>query len=1211
MDVSEAVEVEEEDVEEDVEEVAEEDEGAYEAPASDPSSAQRARSPCRRSRAAFYDLLPEPLVMPPSGETMTLEAQLLDITYRDYRLPTVDVSDPEVLSDPRRFAQACVEEVDRTPDSSLNLDLHLVDGEGRSIVATVSTGFSPTVSFVYSKGDAKMTKESAKELHELLATRLGVHGDALRPTQLRQASLVGFDPLGTDPLRRRTYDVVRFAFDTNDLATRAKRMQRLVKEELSFDVADPRCDVVVNFLIDRDLEACGWVTLRNVRPVPATHRAFSSQVEVQCRASDVAASPRRGLAPLMVASYDIETYGSLGAGKMPDADLAGDYIFAITTCLWRAGTTERFNVVMIVGETHEAHGSDTAVECYATEQDLLAAWGALLRRLDCKVLTGYNIYRFDNGYVSKRAHRIPNDRSFWHFNGPLALPVADKAFKLESAAYGQNEGHTFEIRGKVVLDAMQFIQMNYKLPLYNLNFVSGHFLKNHKTDLDIPTMFRHVEERNFDPIIEYVKRDGELVQELLANRDIINSVWEMSRATSTFPQDVLTRGQQIRVMNRLRRICASRNVAIRPPPESRKRRFVGARVVDPNKGFYQDPVITLDFASLYPSIIRSYNICYQTWIDPHAIARVRERFPNLEIVEHTLLLGQVWEEGGAGSGAEEIPPAASGKLMDVMLKQFKKGYVDVALTEDEYEALVAKPILPTLAGGTLTTRHVVAFRDPETQHLRRFRPKAVAHYFAKGVARPDGGEDRCPSLLPDVLEDLGKLRKKAKKAMATAEADATACGKEAEAAAAAGDAEGEAAAWKRKQTATELAKLFDGEQQAYKVVMNSVYGFTAADTLRLLALAETVTAKGREALADSIRIAEGICADMGFEGSKVVYGDTDSIFVHVKGATSAEALDVGAVISQACNAHFEEKTKSPHLVLEFEALFDGILLCGKKCYAGHQHAVFEERTTVTRTYHGKAYTFPAHGMSRTPKKYKKGMRAVRRDTPPFVAQIQGESIDVLLETKSVPAVLEYLRRGLMRLIQLEVPRDQFRITMQLKRAEDYHKSPEDAIAKQPHLRLVAKLRERSEAGALPQGCVIWGVGERVPFFYAETDALLACDRAEDLIFAEAHDIPPDRIHYFDLSLKALEQSLTILSEVKGLVTELEREHIAGLRSALQRRRKLAVERQRHEARGQRSLLSFDCYDAAAPSAAKRPPPHTPRPPAKKPTGASITKFFGY
>ena len=40
--------------------------------------------------------------------------------------------------------------------------------------------------------------------------------------------------------------------------------------------------------------------------------------------------------------------------------------------------------------------------------------------------------------------------------------------------------------------------------------------------------------------------------------------------------------------------------------------FEGATVIEPLRGYYSDPIATLDFSSLYPSIIMAHNLCYTT-----------------------------------------------------------------------------------------------------------------------------------------------------------------------------------------------------------------------------------------------------------------------------------------------------------------------------------------------------------------------------------------------------------------------------------------------------------------------------------------------------------------------------------------------------------------------------------------------------------------------
>lgn len=47
--------------------------------------------------------------------------------------------------------------------------------------------------------------------------------------------------------------------------------------------------------------------------------------------------------------------------------------------------------------------------------------------------------------------------------------------------------------------------------------------------------------------------------------------------------------------------------------------YEGATVLEPKVGFYEKPIATLDFASLYPSIMMAHNLCYSTLIPGHLV----------------------------------------------------------------------------------------------------------------------------------------------------------------------------------------------------------------------------------------------------------------------------------------------------------------------------------------------------------------------------------------------------------------------------------------------------------------------------------------------------------------------------------------------------------------------------------------------------------------
>ena len=63
-------------------------------------------------------------------------------------------------------------------------------------------------------------------------------------------------------------------------------------------------------------------------------------------------------------------------------------------------------------------------------------------------------------------------------------------------------------------------------------------------------------------------------------------------------------------------LIPTRNAAINVGAENENEDLEGATVLEPIRGFYDKtkPISTLDFNSLYPSIIIAHNLCYSTLI---------------------------------------------------------------------------------------------------------------------------------------------------------------------------------------------------------------------------------------------------------------------------------------------------------------------------------------------------------------------------------------------------------------------------------------------------------------------------------------------------------------------------------------------------------------------------------------------------------------------
>mgnify|MGYP001053395759 CR=1 FL=1 len=306
-----------------------------------------------------------------------------------------------------------------------------------------------------------------------------------------------------------------------------------------------------------------------------------------------------------------------------------------------------------------------------------------------------------------------------------------------------------------------------------------------------------------------------------------------------------------------------------------------------------------------------------------------------------------------------------------------------------------------------------------------------------------------PSLLPSILAELKQFRKQAKKDMAAATGF--------------------------------MKEVYNGKQLAYKVSMNSIYGFTGAGKgiLPCVPIASTTTFKGRSMIEETKEYVE-----KNFPGAKVRYGDTDSVMVEfdVGGRTGMEAIEysweLGEKAAEECTALFKKPNN-----LELEKVYCPYFLYSKKRYAA------------------KLWTRNKAGDMNMDYIDIKGLQVVRRDNTVFVREVCKELLDVVLESNDPGPPKQLALERAINLLEGEVPVDKLILSQQLG---DSYKNPN-----LPHVRVRDKMRER-KPGSEPQS------GDRVPYILVKTDdpKAKAYEKAEDPVFMKDNDIPIDYHHYF-------------------------------------------------------------------------------------------------
>jgi DNA polymerase delta subunit 1 len=346
-----------------------------------------------------------------------------------------------------------------------------------------------------------------------------------------------------------------------------------------------------------------------------------------------------------------------------------------------------------------------------------------------------------------------------------------------------------------------------------------------------------------------------------------------------------------------------------------------------------------------------------------------------------------------------------------------------------------------------------------------------------------------PSLLPSILLELKQFRKQAKKDMA--------------------------------MSTGAMKEMFNGKQLAYKISMNSVYGFTGAGKgmLPCVPIASTVTSKGRWMIEQTRNYVE-----KNFPGAKVRYGDTDSVMVEfdVGGRTGEEAIayswEVGERAAEECTALFKKPNN-----LELEKVYWPYFLYSKKRYAA------------------KLWTKGKDDKMHMDYIDVKGLQVVRRDNTPHLREVCKELLDVVLESNDTEPPKQLARERAIELLSGDIPNEKLVLSQSLSDTYKVKGKPvhiSDVAnswdINMAHVQVHNKMRQR-RPGSEPQS------GDRVPYLLTKTEdpKAKAYEKSEDPKYVEEHNVPIDYHYYF------LNKFLTPVCDLLDPLYENPKEEIFG------------------------------------------------------------------
>ncbi len=366
-------------------------------------------------------------------------------------------------------------------------------------------------------------------------------------------------------------------------------------------------------------------------------------------------------------SFDIEVEAEIG--RIPDPKLANNKVTAIGFA-----ASDGFNQVFSLRKEGMEEGKNELKEGIKVifydedkEKEMIADAFALIKSYPF-VLT-YNGDEFDMPYLYNRAQRlgIPNQEN------PLYMMRDSATLK---------EGVHIDLYRTLSNRSFQIYAFSNKYTDFSLNSVSKALLNEEKIDYGI-----ELDSLSLYQLANYCYHDALLTYKLTSfNNDILMNLLVVISRIARMPIDDIARmgvSQWIRSLfyyeHRQRGALIpkrdeleKKSAGVSMDAVIKDKKYRGGLVVEPKEGIHFN-VTVMDFASLYPSIIKVRNLSYETVRCPHADCR-KNQIPD---TNHWVC-----------SKNNGIAALLIGSLRDLRVNYYKSLSKKETLTEDQRQQYV-------------------------------------------------------------------------------------------------------------------------------------------------------------------------------------------------------------------------------------------------------------------------------------------------------------------------------------------------------------------------------------------------------------------------------------------------------------------------------------------------------------------------------------------
>ena len=868
--------------------------------------------------------------------------------------------------------------------------------------------------------------------------------------QVKRIKLYGFRAEEKSKFLRLVFQNVSSMRRYQYMFSNKHKIYGLESKPTKYEIYETNIPPMLRFMHIMDINSSGWIEVKEGK-YNKLNGYTNTDISIEAKWTNVKPPEdeelNKSMANLKILSFDIEC--TSGDGNFPQANRPDDKIIQIGSTFSRNGSEEcYYKHIITLGSCDKINGVD--VESYEKEEDVLLAWRDLLIREDPDIITGYNIFGFDEQYIYDRSKLFRIENEFGVLSRIKDKLSQFKELKLSSSALGDNKMKYYDISGRVQIDLMKVVQRDYKLSSYKLDSVAENFLTSKviecindneikiekASDLMVGNFIKLID-TNGDAINDSEKFkileitdnmikidkpiDCKVIKWALAKDDVSpNDIFRLQKGSSSDRKIVAEYCiQDCALVNKLMsRLC----------------------IVTNSIGMSNVCNVPLSFLFFRGQGIKIFSlVAKECRLDKHLINVIKK---NQE---------EDGEEKVGYEGATVFKPNI--------------GFYKRPIAVNDYSSLYPSCIIHK------NLSHETLVNDPQYDN----HPNYI--YYDAEFNNSDGTKTKCRfakkkdgsmGLMPKILDKLLKQRKATKKLMG-------------------------------KETDPFKKSIYDGLQLAYKVTANSLYGQmgSSVSPIYMKEIAASTTSTGREMLEFArdymendfpnivMSLYEAITEnnDEKFKSildkelipklhtdefineiksnvvkvlskcsiePKTVYGDTDSVFIDYQLRKDGEfyetkeALEFAIILGQLSGDLVKSKLHPPH-DLEYEKTFWPFCILSKKRYVGNK------------------YEFDKN-------KYKQdcmGIVLKRRDNANIVKRVVGGMVDKLLNEMDVNGAVDFVKSSIENLLKNKYPLSDF-VTSKTLRGSYKDRT------KMPHVCLADRMMER-DPGNAPQ------INERVPY----------------------------------------------------------------------------------------------------------------------------------